>query len=245
MTEFFTTPEGHRLAYRQSGGKGPGVMFLHGLHSNMEGDKAEALEAWATARGHGFLRFDVSGHGQSSGEYAETSIADWYADARAVLTGLAEGPQVLVGSSMGGWLALLLAREFPERVAALVTVAAAPDFTEDGYFASLSEDQKTALMEVGHVDLQWGPQPYRITRKFVVDGRSHFVMRDPLPLPMPTRLLQGAQDRSVPPDWAVRLFHHAEGPDIRLTMVKGADHRFSAPENIDLIKATLEELLAG
>ncbi|MBZ4023520.1 alpha/beta hydrolase [Rhodobacter sp. TJ_12] len=244
MTEFFTTPEGHRIAYKKRAGSGPGVLFLHGLHSDMNGDKAEALDAWAAEKGRAFLRFDCSGHGESSEQYPDTSIADWYADAKAVLNDLAEGPQILVGSSMGGWLALLLAREFPQKVAALVTVAAAPDFTEDGYFASFTEDQKTALMEQGYVDLQYGPQPYRIMKKFIVDGRDHFVMRDPLPLPMPTRLLQGTADRSVPPDWAVKLLHHAQGDDIRLNMVKGADHRFSAPENIALIKATLDDLLA-
>ncbi|MFD2174293.1 alpha/beta fold hydrolase [Rhodobacter lacus] len=242
MTEFFTTPEGHRIAYQKRSGSGPGVMFLHGLHSDMTGDKAEALDAWAAAKGRAFVRFDCSGHGQSSERYPETSVKDWFADAKAVLHEIAEGPQVLVGSSMGGWLALLLARECPEKVAALVTVAAAQDFTEDGYFASLSDAQKTALMEQGYVDLQYGPQPYRIMKKFIVDGRDHFVMRDPLPLPMPTRLLQGSLDRSVPPDWAVKLFNHAEGEDIRLTMVKGADHRFSTPDNIALIKATLEAL---
>ncbi|PTV97656.1 pimeloyl-ACP methyl ester carboxylesterase [Rhodobacter aestuarii] len=244
MTDVFTTPEGHRIAYKKRAGSGPGVLFLHGLHSDMNGDKAEALDAWAAEKGRAFLRFDCSGHGESSEAYPDTSIADWYADAKAVLNDLAEGPQVLVGSSMGGWLALLLAREFPEKVAALVTVAAAPDFTEDGYFASFTEEQKTLLMEQGYVDLQYGPQPYRIMKKFIVDGRDHFVMRDPLPLKMPVRLLQGSEDRSVPPDWAVKLFHHADGRNIRLTMVKGADHRFSAPENIELIKATLDEVLA-
>jgi pimeloyl-ACP methyl ester carboxylesterase len=245
MPDFFTSPEGRTIAYsRRAGAAGPGVMFLHGLHSDMTGDKAEALDAWAAARGRPFLRFDCSGHGQSSGAYADGSVADWYEDARAVLLGLAEGPQVLVGSSMGGWLALLLAREFPERVAGLVTVAAAADFTEDGYWASFNEEQRASLMEQGYLDLHHGgPTPYRISRRFIVDGRAHFVLRTPLALPFPTRLLQGSEDRAVPPDWAVKLFHHASGPDIRLTMVKGADHRFSAPANIALIKATLDELL--
>jgi len=246
MTEFFDTAEGHRIAYDRRAGQGPGVMFLHGLHSDRSGDKAQALDAWAAARGRAFLRFDCSGHGESSSTYAETSVADWYADARAVLLGLAEGPQVLVGSSMGGWLALLLAREFPEKVAGLVTIAAAADFTEDGYWASLNEEQRGQLMAQGYLDLHHGgPVPYRISRKFIVDGRDHFVLRDPLPLPMPTRLLQGSEDRAVPPDWAVKLFHHASGPDIRLTMVKGAEHRFSTPENIALILATLEALPLG
>ena len=243
MTDFFDSPEGRRIAYDRRPGKGPGVMFLHGLHSDMTGTKATALDAWAAETGRAFLRFDCSGHGQSSGTYAETSIAEWYQDARSVLLNLAEGPQVLVGSSMGGWLALLLARECPEKVAGLVTIAAAADFTEDGYWASFSPEQQAQLMEQGYLDLHHGgPVPYRISRKFIVDGRDHFVLRQPLALPFPTRLLQGSEDRAVPPDWAVRLFHHATGPDIRLTLVKGADHNFSSPDNLALIKAAIDEI---
>ena len=243
MTDFFDSPEGRRIAYDRRPGKGPGVMFLHGLHSDMTGTKATALDAWAADTGRGFLRFDCAGHGQSSGVYAETSIAEWYQDARSVLLNLAEGPQVLVGSSMGGWLALLLARDCPEKVAGLVTIAAAADFTEDGYWASFSPEQQALLMDQGYLDLHHGgPVPYRISRKFIVDGRDHFVLRSPLSLPFPTRLLQGSEDRAVPPDWAVKLFHHAAGPDIRLTLVKGADHNFSAPDNLALIKAAIDEI---
>ena len=244
MTEFFQSPEGRTIAYERNAGQGPGVMFLHGLHSDMTGTKATALAAWAKARGRAFLRFDCSGHGQSSETYAETSIAEWYQDARAVLRELAEGPQVLVGSSMGGWLALLLARDCADKVAGLVTIAAAADFTEDGYWASFTPEQQETLMAQGYLDLHHGgPVPYRISRKFIVDGRDHFVLRSPLDLPFPTRLLQGSQDRAVPPDWGVRLFNHATGADIRLTLVKGADHNFSSPENLALIEATLEGIL--
>lgn len=245
MTDFITTPEGRRIAYVRTPGTWPGVVFIHGLKSDMEGTKALALEAWARAEGRAFLRFDCSGHGQSGGRFEEGSIGDWFADARAALTQLTEGPQVVVGSSMGGWLALLLARECPERLAGLVTIAAAPDFTEDGFWADFSADQRAALARDGYVDLpsDYG-EPYRITRHLIEEGRSRLVLRAPLALPFPTRFLQGDADTAVPVGWAYRLMAHASGPDIRLTVVKGADHRFSEPAELALIASTVAEVLA-
>lgn len=245
MTEFLTTPEGRRLAWCRRPGTGPGIVFIHGLKSDMEGTKALALEAWAGAQERGFLRFDCSGHGQSSGRFTEGCIGDWLADARAALGALTKGPQVVVGSSMGGWLALLLAREMPERFAGLVTIAAAPDFTEDGFWAGFSAAQRAALAAQGFVDLpsDYG-EPYRITRRLIEDGRNHLLLRSPLALPFPTRFLQGTADTSVPQSWAERLLAQAEGPDIRLTLVKGADHRFSEPTQLRLIEAAVAEVSA-
>jgi len=246
MTEFLTTPEGRRLAYTRTPGARPGVVFLHGLKSDMEGTKAVALEAWAVAQGHAFLRFDCSGHGKSDGTFEEGAIGDWFEDARAAITQLTEGPQIVVGSSMGGWLALLLAREIPERIAGLVTIAAAPDFTEDGYWASFDEAARNALETQGYVDVpsEYGA-PYRITRRLIEEGRNRLVLRAPLSLPFPVRMLQGTADTAVPYDWAVRLLAHAEGVDIRLTLVKGADHRFSEPAELRLIEAAVAEVLAA
>lgn len=244
MSEHLTTPEGRRIAYDRTEGRGPGVVFLGGFRSDKEGTKALALEAWARAEGRAFLRFDYSGHGASSGDFLEGSIGDWFEDARAAIFGLTEGPQVLAGSSMGGWIALLLAREHPERVAGLVTVAAAPDFTEDGMWAEFSPGQRRQLMEAGQVALpsDYSDEPYVITRRLIEEGRQRLVLRTPLPLPMPVRMLQGAADTDVELSVALRLLDHAEGPDLRLTLVKGADHRFSTPDCLRLIEAAVEEV---
>lgn len=247
MTNHLTTPEGRRIAYRHTPGAGPGVVFLGGFRSDMTGTKAEHLEAWARARGRAFLRFDYSGHGESSGDFIEGCIGDWAADARAALDALTTGPQVLVGSSMGGWIALLLARARPERVAGLVGVAAAPDFTEDGLWAEFSDDQRLALTRAGQVSTpsDYSDEPYVITRRLIEDGRGQLVLRTPLPLPFPVRLLQGTADTDVPVSVALRLLDHAEGDDIRLTLVKGADHRFSTPECLSLIEAAIGEIISG
>jgi len=241
---YLTTTEGRRIAYCRRPGAGPGVVFLGGFNSDMEGTKALWLDAWAGREGRAFLRFDYSGHGRSSGAFVDGCIGNWLADAGAVLGALTAGPQVLVGSSMGGWIALLLARAMPERLAGLVTVAAAPDFTEDAMWAGLDANQRRALTEEGQVALpsDYGA-PYVITRRLIEEGRAHLVLRDPLHLPFPVRFLQGTADRDVDMSVALRLLDHAEGPDMRLTLVAGADHRFSAPDCLALIGASVEEVI--
>ncbi|MCE8442485.1 alpha/beta fold hydrolase [Rhodovulum sulfidophilum] len=246
MTEpqMLTTPEGRRLAYHRTEGAGPGIVFLGGFMSDMEGTKATHLEAWARAQGRAFLRFDYSGHGQSSGRFDEGAIGDWAADARAALGGLSEGPQVLVGSSMGGWIALLLARALPERVAGLVGIAAAPDFTEDSMWAGFSDAQRAELTETGRVELPsaYADSPYVITRRLIEDGRRNLVLRDPLAFDFPVRLLQGTADEDVDTRVALRLLERIEAEDLRLTLVKGADHRFSTPETLALIESAILEI---
>lgn len=246
MTAFFETPEGRRIAYDRTGGQGPGVVFLGGFKSDKDGTKALALEAWAKAAGRAFLRFDYSGHGSSSGDFLDGCIGDWLEDARAVLEGLTEGPQVLVGSSMGGWIALLLARERPACAAGLVTVAAAPDFTEDLMWALFSPEERAALLERGWVEQpsDYADAPYVITRRLIEEARAHLVLRSALALPSPVRFLQGTADADVPVAVALRLMDQATGPDLRLTLVKGADHRFSTPECLRLIEAAVAEVLA-
>ena len=245
MSEYLTTPEGRRIAYDRTEGQGPGVVFLGGFKSDKEGTKALALEAWARARGQAFLRFDYSGHGASSGDFLDGAIGDWFADARAAILTLTEGPQQLVGSSMGGWISLLMARAHPEKVAGLVTIAAAPDFTEDSMWAGFDAAQRRALAERGRVELpsDYSDEPYVITRRLIEDGRNHLVLREPLTLPFPVRFLQGTADRDVPVAVALRLMDHAEGPDIRLTLVKGADHRFSTPDCLRLIETTVRKVI--
>ncbi|MEM6480119.1 MAG: alpha/beta hydrolase, partial [Pseudomonadota bacterium] len=146
---FLETGAGRRLAYHRLEGAGPGVVFLGGFMSDMEGTKARHLEAWCQTRGRAFLRFDYTGHGQSSGRFEDGAIGDWAEDAEAALTALTEGAQIVVGSSMGGWIALLLAKRRPEKLAGLVTIAAAPDFTEDGYWAGFSPEERAALLGDG------------------------------------------------------------------------------------------------
>ena len=240
--EHLDTPQGRRIAYRRTAGQGTGVVFLGGFKSDMEGTKALHLEGWARRRGRPFLRFDYSGHGASSGRFEEGAIGDWRQDAEAAL-GLTQGRQVLVGSSMGGWIALLLARAAPGRVAGLVLIAPAPDFTEDGYWAGFSAEQRAALERDGvvRVPSDYG-EPYPITRRLIEQGREELVLRAPLPLPFPVRILIGTADDAVPVDWAVRLLDHMDCPDARATLVKGADHRFSEPGELALIEAAVKEL---
>ena len=243
MTRFFLH-SGRRLAYSQIEGTGPGVVFLGGFRSDKEGTKALDLEQWAQDCGRAFLRFDYSGHGDSSGDFLEGTIGDWAEDAAAIVNAITEGPQVLVGSSMGGWISLLLARRMPERIAGLVTIAAAPDFTEDGYWREFDDDQKAILEAEGQIALpsDYSDEPYIITRRLIEDGRRNLVLRDPLPLPFPVRCLQGTEDEAVSTSAALRLLEHADGPDIRLTLVKGADHRFSDPSCLAFIREAVEEM---
>jgi pimeloyl-ACP methyl ester carboxylesterase len=174
------------------------------------------------------LRFDYSGHGESSGAFEDGCIGDWHEDTLAILEAVTEGPLCVVGSSMGGWQALLLARAIPRRIKGLVTIAAAPDFTEDGYWANFTDAQKAELEAVGHVALPSDyMEPYIITKRMIEDGRTHLVLRDRLELPFPVRFLQGTADTAVSVATAVRLLEHSEGPDIRLNLVKDADHRVS------------------
>ena len=240
MPEFLTTPQGRRIACHCTPGSGPGVVFLGGFRSDMGGTKAMFLQDWAERQGRAFLRFDYSGHGDSSGDFLDGCIGDWAEDAFAAITALTAGPQVLVGSSMGGWIALLLARRV--QVAALIGIAAAPDFTES-ILTALLDAERQDLADRGVVLQPSGyGDPLPITRRLIEDGHRHLVLRSPLTLPMPVRLLQGSADADVPPAVALRLFDHAQGPDIRLTLVKGADHRFSTAECLGVLAATLESL---
>jgi len=242
---YHSGPQGRRIAYHKQDGTGPGAVFLGGFMSDMEGTKARHLDARARADGRAFLRFDYSGHGASSGAFTEGSISDWSDDAVAVIDAMTEGPQVLIGSSMGGWIALLLARRMPERIAGLVTIAAAPDFTEDSMWAGMNDIERAKLMRQGQI---FRPSdydaPYAITRKLIEDGRENLVLRDALDLPFPVRFLQGTADKDVDQSVALALLGHASGPDMRLTLVGGADHRFSEPDCLDLIDDAVRDVIA-
>ena len=241
---FLDLGDGRRIAHRRTSGDGPGVVFLGGFRSDMTGTKATFLETWAKARGRAFLRFDYTGHGASSGDFLDGTIGGWARDAEDAVERLTEGPQLLVGSSMGGWIALLLAGRLPGRVAGLVGVAAAPDFTEDAMWAGMDAAARARLAADGRIEVpsDYDDAPYPITRALIEEGRRQLVLRRPLALPFPVRLLHGDADRDVELAVALRLLAHAECPDMRLTIVKGADHRFSAPENLELLAETVEAL---
>ena len=237
----------HRIAAAGGGASAPGVVFLGGFRSDMTGTKATWLDAWARERGRAFLRFDYRGHGASSGDFLDGAIGDWADDAAEAVARLTDGPQILVGSSMGGWIALLLTKRMPGRLAGLVGIAAAPDFTEDSMWAEMGEAERRQLLEAGRIEQpsDYSDEPYVITRRLIEDGRRHLVLRSPLALPFPVRLLHGAADTDVPVSVALRLLEHADCPDARLTLVKGADHRFSGPRELAILGATLDEVTAA
>ena len=244
LMEFLITKTGRRLAYVQTAGRGPGVVFLGGFMSDMSGTKALYLEAWCKEQGLAFLRFDYSGHGASSEAFTDGCVGDWAGDAQAVIEELTDGKQILVGSSMGGWISILIAQRLPDRLAGLVTIAAAPDFTEDGFWAGFNEDTRRYLLKEGVVNIpsDYG-EPYPITKRLIEDGRSHLVLRKPLSLHFPVRLLQGDEDMDVSVELANILFSHIEGPDVQLSLLKGADHRFSAPNALALMEAAISDVI--
>lgn len=229
--------KGRKIAYHKYFGTEPGVVFLGGFSSDMDGTKAIFLEKFWKAQGRSFLRFDYSGHGQSSGQFEDGCIGVWAEDAAAAVQNLTDGPQIIVGSSMGGWIALLLAKRIPSKVAGLVGIASAPDFTLNFEHELLDEFQKRQLWSEGRIELpsEYSDDPLVITRKLIEDGRNNLVLDEPLRLPFPTRFLQGSDDHDVDQAVAIRLFDHVEGPDIQLTIVKGADHRFSSDNCLTMI----------
>lgn len=242
---FLETQAGRKLAYDLTPGAGPLVVFLGGLKSDKEGSKAVHLESWARDRGQGFLRFDYSGHGLSSGAFTDGCIGDWAADAHAMLEAVTEGPLILIGSSMGGWVSLLMARAMPERLAGLITIAGAPDFTEK-MWNGFSDAERAEMLETGQLAIpsDYG-EPYIYTRKLIEDGRENLVLQSPLTIKAPVRILHGAADDVVDTGTALALFDHLEGDDIRLDLVKGADHRFSDERCLGIITNHVTEILAS
>lgn len=247
--EFLATTDGRHIAYhkREAQGprEGPGVVFFGGFKSDMTGSKAVFLEETCAELGLSCLRFDYTGHGQSSGTFEAGCIGDWLRDARDAVEALTEGPQIYVGSSMGGWIALLLAREAPERVAGFIGIAAAPDFTEDSMWAAASAIQRRQISEQGFVAIPSEyDKPYVITRRLIEEGREHLLLRAPYHAPFPVRLLHGSADLDVPQERALRLMSHLQGPDVSLTLLRGSDHRMSEPRELSQLKETLLGLVA-
>jgi len=240
-----TRPDGSTIAYHSVPGKGPGVVFIHGFMSDMTGGKAVFLEDWARQAGRAFVRFDQRGHGQSDERFEDGTIGKWADDVVQVLDHLTEGPQVLVGSSMGGWLMLLAALARPERVAGLVGIAAAPDFTEDLMWEGFDAAARETLTRDGvlTVPTEYGDDPYSITLGLIEDGREHLLLRAPLPIRCPVRLIHGMQDSSVPWETAPRLLDRLESQDVEINLVKAGDHRLSEPHDLSRLQRVLEGLL--
>jgi pimeloyl-ACP methyl ester carboxylesterase len=236
-----TTMPRPRLAYHLTDGAGPTVVFLPGYASDMNGTKALHLEAWAKAAGRRFLRFDYGGCGQSEGDFADQTLNGWRDDVLAMLDELAGERAVLVGSSMGGWLMLLAARARPAQVAAMVGIAAAPDFTDWGF----STDEKMAMLQTGRLERAnpYGPEPTIYTKGFWQSGEANRLLAGPIAFDGPVRLLHGMADRDVPWHHSTRLAELLGSADVQVTVVKDGDHRLSREADLALLVRTLEELL--
>jgi len=232
---------GVRLAMRRRDGRGPTLVFLPGYMSDMEGAKASALDAWAEAEGRPMLRFDYAGCGLSEGDFEAQTLAGWRDDVLAMIDGV-DGPVILTGSSMGGWLMLLAALARPERVAGLVGIAAAPDFTDWGF----DDAQKTTIWEAGRIEEQspYGEAPYVTTRIFWESGEALKLLGGEIAIHCPVRLLHGLDDPDVPWRISLRLMERLRSADARTILVKGGDHRLSRPSDIALLVATVAGLPA-
>jgi pimeloyl-ACP methyl ester carboxylesterase len=242
-----------RIAVRQRAGAAPGVFWLGGFKSDMQGTKAAALDRWAGEQGRACIRFDYSGHGESSGAFEDGTIGRWLEDSQTVFAGCASGPQVLVGSSMGGWIALLLIRELRRRaargsrsvapIAGLVLIAPAVDFTEELMWKNFSPTIRGEIEQRGQWQRpsQYSEAPYPITRGLIEDGRQHLLLGGLIETGCPVRILQGVKDPDVPWQHAVDLSSRLAHDDVVLTLVKDGDHRLSRPEDIERLIAAVAE----
>ncbi len=243
--DFLDRPGRPRLAYRHVAGSGPTIVFLPGYMSDMAGGKATALFDWAASEGHACLLLDYAGCGLSDGLFADQTLLDWRGDVLDLIDAKAEGPVIIVGSSMGGWLMLLTAlalvrRDGPARVAGLVGIAAAPDFTDWGF----SDAEKAIILAEGALleETPYSDQPYMTTRAFWQSGEANRLLDGEIPLACPVRLLHGQDDRDVPADVSLRLSAALAGDDVQVTLVKGGDHRLSRDGDIALLIDTVARL---
>ncbi len=238
--------DGVDLAWKHRRGPGPSIVFLPGYKSDMEGSKALFLSDWAAEAGLAMLRLDYSGHGASGGRFEDGTIGLWTQDALAIIDALTEGPMILVGSSMGGWIGLNVALRRPERVRGFIGIAAAPDFTETLVWENMPPKVQQRLMAEGVVYMpsEYG-DPLPFTRALIEDGRRHLLLGGPIPLTCPVRLLHGWRDADVPWETALTIAEKLESPDVRVTLIKDGDHRLSRENDLALLRETVEGLLAG
>ena len=244
MMRRLSLPDGTELAYVLTPGESPTVVFLPGFLSDMTGTKASFLEEHCRAMRRAYLRFDYRGHGASSGRFEDCCIGDWKVDALAMLDRIVGGPALLVGSSMGGWIALLCARDRPEQVKGLVLIAPAPDFTERLVWQRLDEATRRRLVEEGVIR---EPSPYgepvTITHHLVEEGRSHLLLDDgPVPVRCPVHILHGQRDEEVPFELSLELARKLETPHVTVELVKDGDHRLSRPEDLRRLARILDEM---
>jgi pimeloyl-ACP methyl ester carboxylesterase len=239
--QFLARPDGLRLAYRLSSGAGSILIFLPGYMSDMEGGKAVALHLWAQGQGRAMLRLDYAGNGASEGRFADGTLASWRDDVLLLIDRLTQGPVVLVGSSMGGWLALLVALARPDRVAAIVGIAAAPDFTQWGF----TDADKALLATEGRIEepTPYGDQPYVTTLSFWESGQALCLLEDEIGFDGPVRLLHGQADPDVPWDIALRTAARLRSSDVQTLLIKDGDHRLSRDGDIALLIDTVASLL--
>lgn len=232
---FLARDQGHQVAYHRLAGESPGVIFCGGFMSDMTGTKAQTLEAHCASQGRAFVRFDYLGHGQSSGEFADGTIGRWQQDALAVFDELTAGPQVVVGSSMGGWISLLLALQRPERVQGLLLLAPAPDFTEEIFNEEFSDDERAQLSQQGQVlrPTDYGDQPYTITENLINEGRQQLLLnRDQIQVNCPVHIVHGMQDSDVAWQRSLLLTEKLQSQRVALHYIKHGDHRLSEPEDL-------------
>ncbi|WP_138379111.1 alpha/beta hydrolase [Luteithermobacter gelatinilyticus] len=233
--DFLVLPDGRQIAYHKTEGTGPTVVFLGGFMSDMEGSKALALEDFCRQRGQAYVRFDYSGHGKSSGRFEEGTIGRWKEDALAVVKQVTQGPLILVGSSMGGWIGLLVALEITERVLGFVGIAAAPDFTRELMWDLYDEGIRATLQRDGvyYEPSEYSEEPYPITMNLIQEGDHHLLFgRGGIELNCPVRLLHGLEDRDVPPHWSQRICDNLVSDDVTITYVKKGDHRLSTEDDL-------------
>jgi pimeloyl-ACP methyl ester carboxylesterase len=239
---------GSHLAYDRlaPAGRQGGVVFLHGLMSDRGGAKAMVLEDHCRAKGYGFVRFDMFGHGESSGRFEDGTISRWTDDAVAVLDQLTTGPQVLIGSSMGGWVMVRTALARPARIKGLIGIAVGPDFTEDLMWKDFTPEERATLQERGVVNVQsdYDPRPYPISRALIEDGRKNLVLRGDIAITAPVILLHGQQDTGVPWETSLRLAEKITGGDVDVLLIKDGDHRLSRPQDLQKLCAALDTMMA-
>lgn len=245
----FLDVEGRPIAFRHRPGTGPGLVWLGGYRSDMAGTKAEALDGWAQAQGRALLRHDYSGHGESGGAFADGTISRWLGESLAVFRRFATGPQVLVGSSMGAWIALRMVQELRKvgdhRVVGLVLLAPAPDFTSDLVEPALSEAQKLDLAEKGYFEepSDYSDEPYIYTRALIEDGRQNRVMTGPIDTHCPVHVLQGLADADVPAGHALKLVGLLPSDDVTLSLIPEGDHRLSRPQDLEMLLRAVDALV--
>jgi pimeloyl-ACP methyl ester carboxylesterase len=238
--------DGETIACRIRPGDGPCILWLGGFRSDMEGTKASYVDEWAKAHGRAFVRFDYFGHGQSSGKFEAGTLSRWREDALAVLDAHCPNGVIALGSSMGAWIALLLALAQPAKIKALALIAPAPDFTEKLMWQGFDQDTRRLIVERGiyYEPSDYDDEPTPITHALIEDGRKHLLMDGPIAFAGPVRILQGVQDQSVPWSYALELVARLQSDDVVFTLSKTGDHRLSTPEDLTRLTQTLDNLCA-